>query len=111
MIPIVVRVFKSIALAAIMYFSIRSFGFDTNKAVIASLIPLLLGVFNVAAGLAYSSTALVMILAIAAHLLPEQSAMIKNASKNIQSAIDKSTQAAPQAAPQTAPQGPNQMGQ
>jgi|Wag4MinimDraft_6_1082665.scaffolds.fasta_scaffold62936_1 hypothetical protein len=107
MIPIVVRVFKSIALAAIMYFSILSFGFADHEALIASLIPLLLGLLNVAAGLAYSSTSLVMILAIAAHLLPAQTAMIKNASKNIQSAIDKSTQAAPQAAPQ----GPNQMGQ
>ncbi|MEI8285083.1 MAG: hypothetical protein WCG52_08830 [bacterium] len=93
-----------------MFFSIRSFGFGQNQALIAALIPLLLGILNVAAGLSYSATALVMTLAVAAHLLPAQTQVIKGGWKTIESTITESPSpqnpAAPiSAAPAVAPLG------
>jgi hypothetical protein len=87
---LILRIAKSLSVAAIMFFSIRSFGFGQNQALIAALIPLLLGILDVAAGLSYSATALVMSLAVAAHLLPTQTQVIKGGWKTIESAITES---------------------
>ena len=107
---LIFRISKSLSVAAIMFFAIRSFGFGQNQALIAALIPLLLGILNVAVGLGYSATALVMTLAVASHLLPAQTQMIKGGWRTVESAITEASSppnpATPiSAAPAVAPLG------
>jgi hypothetical protein len=85
--PIITRIARSAAVALIMFFSVRALGFSPNQALIAMLPPLLLGALNVAAGLTFSVTALVMALAVAAHLLPEQAATLKGAWRAVDQAL------------------------
>lgn len=61
--PYILRIAKPSALALIMYFSIRFIGFSSPAAMMLALIPLVLGSLNVMTRLAYTLTALALIIA------------------------------------------------
>lgn len=74
--PFLFRIVRSFALAAIMFFSLRGLCLNGSAALIGSLVPLLLGVVDVMAGTAFGLTGLIFIIAVVAHIFPQEAATI-----------------------------------
>jgi len=75
--PFLFRIIRSIVMAIIMFFSVKSFGLSTGAATIASFVPLLLGIVDVMAPTAFGISAIVFILAIIINVFPEQYESLK----------------------------------
>jgi hypothetical protein len=75
--PFLFRIIRSIVMAIIMFFSMKSFGLSTGAATIASFVPLLLGIVDVMAPTAFGITALVFILTVIIHIFPVQFSSMK----------------------------------
>lgn len=66
-----IRILKALALAMIMFFSLRYLGVSAGASLALSLIPSVLGILDIMAGPAYAITAVVFILACSSTLIPE----------------------------------------
>lgn len=78
---------RSLVLAAIVFFSLRSLGLSEGQSLIAALFPLVLGLLNIWTGIAMTLSAWVFFIAIIAHLFPNQSeAVFKTVSSLISEA-------------------------
>lgn len=64
------QVIKSIVLFFLMYFSLKFLGIASGAAIIASLIPLVLGMLNILTATAFGIAGLVFVLAAFSALLP-----------------------------------------
>lgn len=69
--PMFLRISKAILLAVLMYLSLRYLGISRATSFAISLIPSVLGAFNIMAGLAYSMTGLVFMMACGSTLMHE----------------------------------------
>jgi hypothetical protein len=83
-----IRLIKPIALFLIMFLSLRYLGVDTSAALIASMIPLVLGFVGVLTTAAYGVAGVVFIAAALSALLPPEN---RNIFENISSSVSKLT--------------------
>ena len=67
----VLRVIKALVMGAVMYFALRSLGVSVPSALIVSLVPAVLGVLNVLTRIAYTLSALALIVACGSILAAE----------------------------------------
>jgi len=75
--PFLFRILRSFVMAIIMFFSVKSLGLPASAATIAASIPLLLGIVDVMAPIAYGITAIIFILAVVVHVFPQQYESLK----------------------------------
>ena len=70
--PFLFRIIRSFACAVIMFFSMRALNFNGAASILASLIPLLLGMVDIMTGTAFGLVGLIFILAVTVHIFPNQ---------------------------------------
>lgn len=85
--PYFLRIAKALALALIMYFSVRFLGFPTTAALMLALIPFALGSLNIMTRFAYSLTAVVLIIAAFSTIIKRED--VERVKNNILSIIEK----------------------
>ena len=70
-ITIIAHWLKALTMGVIMYFALHSLGFSISVCFVAGLMPFLLGGLNVMSGLAYSSSAVALIICVLSIMFPE----------------------------------------